>query len=76
MVNLVTKRPTGSDFGNLDLRLGSNDYREVNADLNQVLNEEGNIYGRLGLTYREGTNETDYVDGRIESLLHHPSLSS
>lgn len=64
MVNLVTKRPTGSDFGNLDLRLGSNDYREVNADLNQVLNEEGNIYGRLGLTYREGANETDYVDGQ------------
>lgn len=74
MVNLVSKRPGKTDLSSLTLHGGSDDYNEVNADFNRVLNDEGDIYGRLGLTYRNAANSVDYVDGQ-ERLYIAPSLS-
>ncbi|MGL4939754.1 TonB-dependent siderophore receptor [Shewanella sp.] len=74
MVNLVSKRPMQTDQTSITLHGGTEDYNEVNADINQVLNESGNIYGRLGFTYRNAANSVDYVDGQ-ERLYIAPSMT-
>ncbi|QYK05038.1 TonB-dependent siderophore receptor [Shewanella zhangzhouensis] len=74
MVNLVTKRPTQTDMGSISLQGGNLGYRELDADINRVLSDDGEIFGRVGLAYREAANSVDHIDGQNRFFIA-PSLT-
>lgn len=63
-VSLVSKRPRSDSFGETRLTVGSFNSYEAAFDVNQPLNEKGNVYGRLNVLYRENNSFVDYADGQ------------
>lgn len=74
MVNLVSKRPEASDSTTFNASVGNEDFQEFNVDINRILNEDGDIYGRLAMTYRDSATSVDYVDG-TNRIFVAPSLT-
>ncbi|HWV14720.1 MAG TPA: TonB-dependent receptor, partial [Cellvibrio sp.] len=60
LINLVTKKPLEEAFGKLSGTYGSDDYKLIEADLNQPLSESGTLLGRLNTSYRHGGSFRDH----------------
>lgn len=73
VVNLVSKRPESNDFADVSLTGGSFDTLIGTADLNKVLDDSGNVSGRLNMVYRREGSHIDYTNG-VERMYLAPSL--
>lgn len=66
LVNLVSKRPTATPQGEVQLSYGSNNRRQLAVDISGPLNEAGNVQGRVVMLGRKADTQTDHVpDDRI-----------
>ncbi|MCD5996994.1 TonB-dependent siderophore receptor [Pseudomonas sp. CDFA 602] len=66
LVNLVSKRPTATPRGELQLSYGSNNRRQLAVDISGPLNDEGNIQGRVVMLGRNADTQVDHVpDDRV-----------
>lgn len=66
LVNLVSKRPTATPQGEVQLSYGSNNRRQLAVDISGPLNDAGNVQGRMVMLGRKSDTQTDHVpDDRI-----------
>ena len=66
LVNLVSKHPTATPQGEVQLAYGSHNRRQVGVDISGPLNENGNILGRVVMLGRKSDTQTDHVpDDRL-----------
>lgn len=66
LVNLVSKRPTVTPQGEVQLSYGSNNRRQLAVDISGPLNDAGNVQGRVVMLGRKSDTQTDHVpDDRI-----------
>ncbi|MBD8190956.1 TonB-dependent siderophore receptor [Pseudomonas fluorescens] len=66
LVNLVSKHPTATPQGEVQLGYGSHNRRQVGVDISGPLNENGNILGRMVMLGRKSDTQTDHVpDDRL-----------
>lgn len=66
LVNLVSKHPTATPQGEVQLGYGSNNRRQVGVDISGPLNDSGNILGRVVMLGRKSDTQTDHVpDDRL-----------
>ncbi|MBD8236204.1 TonB-dependent siderophore receptor [Pseudomonas fluorescens] len=66
LVNLVSKHPTATPQGEVQLGYGSHNRRQVGVDISGPLNENGNILGRVVMLGRKSDTQTDHVpDDRL-----------
>ncbi|MFZ5875588.1 MAG: TonB-dependent siderophore receptor [Nitrospirota bacterium] len=72
-VSLISKRPQPNTFGETRLTVGSFNTYEAAFDVNQPLNEKGNVYARLNALYRVNDSFVDYANGQRFYLA--PSLT-
>ncbi|ASU41439.1 TonB-dependent siderophore receptor [Herbaspirillum sp. meg3] len=61
LVNMVSKRPQGYDFANVDVTVGSHDFYETTVDLNKSLSENGKQAFRINGLISNSNDATDYV---------------
>jgi iron complex outermembrane receptor protein len=61
LVNLVSKRPTSTPQGEIQLSYGSNNRRQLGVDVSGPLNDSGNIQGRLVMLGRKSDTQVDHV---------------
>jgi len=61
LVDEVSKRPQASPFADLNLQLGSYDYREAAFDAGGAVGGNKNVLVRLTGLFRDTDNQTDYV---------------
>jgi outer membrane receptor for ferric coprogen and ferric-rhodotorulic acid len=67
-VNLVRKRPTPYQQYQAQARLGSWDYKRVDADLSAPLNEAGSLRGRLVAAHEDRDFFYDFADAKKSVL--------
>ncbi|MEQ5837054.1 TonB-dependent siderophore receptor [Marinobacter sp. NFXS9] len=73
LVNLVSKRPTETRQGEVNLSYGTHDRKQVSTDVSGALTDDGSVRGRLVFLARNADTQTDSVpDDRIYFA---PSLS-
>jgi len=66
LVNLVSKHPTATPQGEVQLTYGSNNRRQVGVDISGPLDDSGNILGRVVMLGRKSDTQTDHVpDDRL-----------
>ncbi|WP_053127442.1 TonB-dependent siderophore receptor [Pseudomonas sp. MIACH] len=66
LVNLVSKHPTATPQGEVQLGYGSNNRRQLGVDISGPLNDSGNILGRVVMLGRKSDTQTDHVpDDRL-----------
>ncbi|MCY1275403.1 Ferrichrome outer membrane transporter/phage receptor [compost metagenome] len=66
LVNLVSKRPTAEQRGEVQLSYGSHNRRQLGVDVSGPLTEEGNILGRLVMLGRNADTQVDHQpDDRV-----------
>ncbi|MBT2338568.1 MULTISPECIES: TonB-dependent siderophore receptor [Pseudomonas] len=66
LVNLVSKRPTATPQGEVQLGYGSHNRRQVGVDVSGPLAENDNILGRIVMLGRNADTQTDHVpDDRL-----------
>lgn len=66
LVNMVSKKPTETTQGEVNLTYGSFDRRQVSADVSGAMTDSGNVLGRLVFLGRRADTQTDNVgDDRI-----------
>ncbi len=66
LVNLVSKRPTETPQGQVNLSYGTHDRRQVSADVSGALTDDGRVLGRMVFLRRLADTQTDSVpDDRI-----------
>lgn len=66
LVNLVSKRPTETARGEVNLSYGSHDRRQVSADVSGPLTDDGKVLGRIVFLGRLSDTQTDSVsDDRL-----------
>ncbi|TBW50006.1 TonB-dependent siderophore receptor [Marinobacter halodurans] len=66
LVNLVSKRPTETRQGEVNLSYGTHDRKQVSADVSGALTDNGGVRGRLVFLARDSDTQTDSVpDDRI-----------
>jgi iron complex outermembrane receptor protein len=61
LVNMVSKRPQGYDFANVDVTVGSHDFYQTTVDLNKALSENGKQAFRINGLISNSNDATDYV---------------
>ncbi|QJQ00114.1 TonB-dependent siderophore receptor [Herbaspirillum rubrisubalbicans] len=61
LVNMVSKRPQGSDFANVDVSVGSYDFYQTTVDLNKALSENGKQAFRINGLISNSNDATNYV---------------
>ncbi|WP_343722559.1 TonB-dependent siderophore receptor [Herbaspirillum seropedicae] len=61
LVNMVSKRPQGSDFANVDVTVGSHDLYQSTVDLNKSLSENGKQAFRINGLISNSNDATDHV---------------
>ena len=61
LVNLVSKRPTATPQGEVQLSYGSNNRRQLGVDVSGPLNDSGNILGRVVMLGRNADTQTEHV---------------
>lgn len=62
LVNLVSKRPTDTPQGELNLSYGTHDSKQVSADVSGPLTEDGSVSGRLVFLGRRAETQVDGID--------------
>lgn len=66
LVNLVSKHPTATPQGEVQLSYGSNNRRQLGVDISGPLDDSGNILGRVVMLGRKSETQTDHVpDDRL-----------
>lgn len=66
LVNLVSKRPTDTPQGEVNLGYGTHERKEVSADVSGPLTEDGSVKGRLVFLRRQANTQTESVpDDRV-----------
>jgi len=66
LVNLVSKRPTATPQGEVQLGYGSNNRRQLGIDVSGPLDDSGNILGRVVMLGRNADTQVDHVpDDRL-----------
>ncbi|CAM0555625.1 TonB-dependent siderophore receptor [Vreelandella titanicae] len=66
LVNLVSKRPTDTPQGEVNLSYGSHDRRQASMDVSGPLTDDGSVRGRMVVLVRDADTQTDNVsDDRI-----------
>ncbi|WP_161600786.1 TonB-dependent siderophore receptor [Teichococcus oryzae] len=66
LVNIVTKRPTDTPFGELELQYGTHDRKQAQFDLGGPLGEDGHFAYRLTGLVRDADTQNDSVpDNRL-----------
>lgn len=66
MVNLVSKRPTYEQQGEVNLSYGTHDRRQFSSDVSGALNEDGSVRGRMVSLIREADTQINSMgDDRI-----------
>ncbi|MDP1045004.1 TonB-dependent siderophore receptor, partial [Klebsiella pneumoniae] len=66
LVNLVSKHPTATPQGEVQLGYGSNNRRQLGMDISGPLNDNANILGRVVMLGRKSDTQTDHVpDDRL-----------
>ncbi|MBD9457895.1 TonB-dependent siderophore receptor [Pseudomonas sp. PDM05] len=66
LVNLVSKHPTATPQGEVQLGYGSNNRRQLGVDISGPLTDAGNILGRVVMLGRKSDTQTDHVpDDRL-----------
>lgn len=60
VVNLVSKKPTASPQGLVQLSYGSNNRKQLGVDVAGPLNDEGNILGRVVMLGRKSDTQVDH----------------
>jgi iron complex outermembrane receptor protein len=77
VVNLVSKRPVAGNQREVQLQVGSNSRKQVSADINQVLDEQGQWMARVVAVARDSGTQVNHVadDRRVfaPSLTWSPS---
>lgn len=61
LVNMVSKRPQGQDFANVDVTVGSHDFYQTTVDLNKSLSENGKQAFRINGLVSNSNDATDNV---------------
>ncbi|MRT30722.1 TonB-dependent siderophore receptor [Herbaspirillum sp. CAH-3] len=61
LVNMVSKRPQGNDFANVDVTVGSHDFYQSTVDLNKSLSENGKQALRINGLISNSNDATDNV---------------
>ena len=61
LVNMVSKRPQGEDFANVDMTVGSHDFYQSTVDLNKSLSENGKQAFRINGLVSNSNDATDNV---------------
>jgi iron complex outermembrane receptor protein len=61
LVNMVSKRPQGNDFANVDVTVGSHDFYQSTVDLNKSLSENGKQAFRINGLISNSNDATDNV---------------
>ncbi len=61
LVNMVSKRPQGEDFANVDVTVGSHDFYQTTVDLNKALSENGKQAFRINGLVSNSNDATDKV---------------
>ena len=66
LVNLVSKRPTETDQGQVNLSYGTHDRKQVSADISGAMTDDGKVLGRMVFLSRRSDTQTDSVpDDRL-----------
>nr|WP_313515917.1 TonB-dependent siderophore receptor [Pseudomonas sp.] len=66
VVNLVSKKPTATPQGEVQLSYGSNNRRQLGVDVSGPLNDEGTVLGRIVMLGRNADTQVDQVpDDRV-----------
>ncbi len=73
VINLVSKRPSESAFGEVGIQAGSFDRRQLNLDVTGPLNDNPQVLYRVTALARESGTQVDGVDN--DRLLIAPSLT-
>lgn len=73
LVNEVSKRPQLTPFADVNLQLGSYDFRQAAVDAGAPLDANGKILGRITGVFRDANSETDYVNQQLWNVA--PSLA-
>ena len=73
LINIVTKRPLASPVGQVNLTVGSFDFRRATVDVGNALAPDSGVAVRLNAGYEESDSFRDLVESRRE--LFAPSLS-
>lgn len=61
LVNMVSKRPQGNDFANVDVTVGSHDFYQTTVDMNKSLWENGKQAFRINGLISNSNDATDNV---------------
>ncbi len=61
LVNMVSKRPQGTDFANVDVTAGSHNFYQTTVDLNKSLSENGKQAFRINGLISNSDDATDHV---------------
>ncbi|MDF0751853.1 TonB-dependent siderophore receptor [Marinobacter sp. 71-i] len=61
LVNLVSKRPTESNQGQVNLSYGTHDRKQVSADVSGAMTDDGKVLGRMVFLRRQSDTQTDSV---------------
>jgi iron complex outermembrane receptor protein len=61
LVNMVSKRPQGNDFANVDVTVGSHDFYQTTVDMNKSLSENGKQAFRINGLISNSNDATDNV---------------
>lgn len=61
LVNMVSKRPQGTDFANVDVTVGSHDFYQTTVDMNKSLSENGKQAFRINGLISNSDDATDNV---------------
>ena len=73
LINMISKRPTATPFGEITLSLGNHGHRQATLDTSGKLNEDGSLLYRLGILGRMADNQVDFVES--ERFLIAPSFT-
>ncbi|MEE4463144.1 TonB-dependent siderophore receptor, partial [Azotobacter chroococcum] len=73
VVNMVTKRPTATSFGEIGVEYGSFDHKQTTLDMGGPLDDAGRILYRITALSRDNGNQVDHVNE--ERMLFAPSLT-
>lgn len=73
VVNLVTKRPTATSFGEIGVEYGSFDHKQMTLDMGGPLDDAGRILYRITALSQDNGTQVDHVNA--ERLLFAPTVT-
>lgn len=73
IINAISKRPTDTPQGEIQLQLGNRDHRQIAVDTSGPANTAGNVRSRLVGLYRDAEGDIDFTENERYYLA--PSLT-